>query len=482
MAALMVVSAMASASAAPEFDDSPAGPGEWGFRPADGREMQVNPPGFSWRPQKNAASYLLQVARDEGCADVVYEARVEAYSVHCPPRTLPVGRLWWRVAAVDAEDTQSEWSRARGFVMPEGVNEFTLPEREELLARVPEGHPRLFVRPEDVPRLRELAAGAMKDRYDALVVECDKIMADPPPTDEPPKYPEDIVRGSDEWRKIWWGNRTYASKVLNGAATLAFTRLLGGPEEYGQKARELLMAAAEWDPKGATGYRYNDEAGMPYNYYFARTYTFVNELLTEDEREKCREVMQIRGDEMYRHLCPRHLWSPYASHSNRAWHFLGEVGIAFLGEVPGAEDWVWFAANVFANVYPVWADDDGGWHEGSAYWSSYLSRVTWWLDVQRVALGLDGYRKPFFAEAGYFPIYLMPPHCPAGGFGDLTAHRKPESNLGLVSILAAQAQNADWQAYVEAIGGPSTGGGYLGFVRGAMPDVPAGTLDYLPAT
>jgi len=71
-------------------------------------------------------------------------------------------------------------------------------------------------------------------------------------------------------------------------------------------------------------------------------------------------MMKIRGDEMYRHLYPRHLWRPYASHSNWAWHFLGEIGIAFAGEVEGAKDWVWFAANVFFNVYPVWSDDDGG--------------------------------------------------------------------------------------------------------------------------
>ncbi len=480
MAALMVVSVMACGNAATEFDDTRGAPGEWGFRPEEGREMRVNPPGFCWRPQEGAVSYALQVARDEGFADVVYEADVAGLNVHCPPQTLPTGELWWRVAAIDAEGGRSEWSRARGLTMPEGVNEFALPVREELLARVPAGHPRLFVRPEDVPNLRELAAGGMADRYAGLVAECEKIMANPPPTEEPPKYPEGTVRGSDEWRKIWWGNRTYATKVLNGAATLAFTRLLGGPEEYGQKARELLMAAAEWDPKGATGYRYNDEAGMPYNYYFSRTYTFVNDLLTEEEREKCREVMAVRGDEMYRHLYPRHLWRPYASHSNRAWHFLGEIGIAFLGEVPGAEDWVWFAANVFANAYPVWADDDGGWHEGAAYWSSYLSRVTWWLDVQRTALGVDGYQKPFFSQAGYFPIYLMPPNCPSGGFGDHAGGRKSTSNVGLVSIFASQAQNAHWQAYVEQLGGPSVGGGYVGFVRGALPDVEAGRLDELP--
>ena len=66
------------------------------------------------------------------------------------------------------------------------------------------------------------------------------------------------------------------------------------------------MECARWDPKGSTGYRYNDEAGMPYAYYFARTYTFVNDLLTEEQKNICRQVMKIRGDEMYNHLCPGH--------------------------------------------------------------------------------------------------------------------------------------------------------------------------------
>ena len=130
-------------------------------------------------------------------------------------------------------------------------------------------------------------------------------MKNPPPSSEPPLYPEGTVRGSDEWRAIWWGNRTYTIRLLNSAATLAFTRLLGGNDAYGQKARELLLAAAKWDPKGATGYLYNDEAGMPYNYYFSRTYTFVNDLLTDAEKKVCRRVMKIRGDEMYNHQIGR---------------------------------------------------------------------------------------------------------------------------------------------------------------------------------
>jgi len=176
------------------------------------------------------------------------------------------------------------------------------------------------------------------------------------------------------------------------------------------------------------------------------------------------------------------LWQPYSSHSNRAWHFLGEVGIAFLGEIEGADDWVWFAMNVFQNVYPVWSDDDGGWHEGSSYWSSYLSRFTWWADVMRAAMGIDAYRKPFFSRAGFYPMYLMPPGKVGGGFGDLTARRRASDNGPLVSVLAAQAGNPYWQWYVEQVGGPAESAGYVGFVRGTLPRVEPKSPDDLPAS
>ena len=183
--------------------------------------------------------------------------------------------------------------------------------------------------------------------------------------------------------------------------------------------------------------------------------------------------MRIRGQEMYAHLHPRHLWRPYGSHSNRAWHFLGEIGIAFLGEIPEAEDWAWFAANVFMNVYPVWSDADGGWHEGSAYWQSYLDRFTWWADVMRAAMEIDAFDKPFFSQAGYYAMYLMPPGTRGGGFGDLTPQRRSQQNVSLMAVFAAQAQNPYWQWYVEAHGDVPQPGGYVGFVRGALPRVEA---------
>jgi len=479
--ALLSISAICSAEAL-AMDEAPARPGEWGFRPADGGVSPVDPPGFVWRPQAGATGYELECARDRAFRRDVYRAAEIDYNCHCPPKTFGKGTWYWRFRVIDKAGRKSAWSKTRSFHIDAGAVGFPMPTREELIQRIPKEHPRLFIRPTQLPHLRKLAAGELKAARDRLVAECDKLLKRPPPTKEPPKYPRGMLRKSEDWRRMWWGNRTYTIKLLNGAATLAFTRLLTGDDEYGRLAKRLLLAAAEWDPKGATGYRYNDEAGMPYNYYFSRTYTFVHDLLDDEQRARCRRVMQIRGRQMYQHLAPRHLWRPYSSHSNRAWHFLGEIGVAFLDEIPEAAEWVWFAMNVFYNAYPVWSDDEGGWHEGVSYWSSYIGRFTWWADVMRTAMGVNAYKKPYFSQVGDYAMYLQPPGTRGGGFGDLTARRTSRHNRGLMTILAAQARNPYWQWYVDKHGGPQQTGGYVGFVRGALPNVAARKPDKLPTS
>jgi len=55
-------------------NDTPAKPGEWGFRPRDGEETPVTPPGLVWRPQKRQVMYELECSRDSKFANVDYRA------------------------------------------------------------------------------------------------------------------------------------------------------------------------------------------------------------------------------------------------------------------------------------------------------------------------------------------------------------------------------------------------------------------------
>jgi len=447
------------------LDESPAAPQEWGYRPADGGMEQTTPPAFVWRPVKGATHYTLEVARDEAFAEGVRRYANLAWSSFAPDTVLEAGTWYWRYAAVDTAGESSIWSGVRRFEVGAEAHPFPKPAMQELASRIPTAHPKLFLRPEEVPAFKEAAAGRLKGQWEALVARADKLLASPPDITEPPKYPEGTEYKGEAWKKIWWGNRQRAIAVTDSAATLAFVYQLTGEAKYGDGAKKLLLAFSDWDPRGATGYEYNDEAGMPLLYYPSRAYTWAHDRFSPEERDKFVAVMRIRGGDCFKHLNGRnHLWTPYASHSNRAWHFLGEVAIAFHGEIPEAESWLDFAMTVFYTCYPVWGGEDGGWHEGMAYWSSYMGRFMYWVFASQAAFNIDPFEKPFFASTGYYAMYSMPPGTKAGAWGDQAQLSSASKIAGLMQTFAAGAQNPHWKWYAEA-NGAGAPGGYMGFIQ-----------------
>lgn len=466
------------AATAVTLDESPAKPEEWGYRPAEEFPAEVNPPGFSWRPVEDAASYLLEIATDEGFGDVIYRAS-SAWSAHGIAEVLPTETpLYWRYAARDAHGGQSDWSQSRRFTIAADAVAFPRPPQDTMLKMIPESHPRLFFRPEHVDGLRNLAQGRLEGEFAELREAADKLLAAPPDTTEPPLYPDGMQRKSGAWKEIWWGNRTRTIAVIDGAALLGFVYQLTGEETYAHGARDLLMAVASWDPEGATNYEYNDEAAMPVLYMASRAYSWAYPVLTAEEREAVTKMMRTRGQHAFDHLRNRRqLWNPYASHSNRAWHFLGELAIAFYGDIPEAPTWLDYATTIFYTAYPVWSDTDGGWHEGAAYWSSYLGRFMYWALTMRAMFDVDVFERPFFKKTGYFGMYIAPPGAKTAGFGDQAGHMTSNGLASLVGTLAMGARNPYWKWYAEQHGGADPGG-YVGFILAAH----AGELEAAPPT
>jgi hypothetical protein len=333
-----------------------------------------------------------------------------------------------------------------------------------LLQRIPAEHPRLFFRPEDLPKLREQAQGPLADRWKALQDQADKVLANPPDISEPPLYPKDIERKGEEWRNIWWGNRARMLAVVENAATLGFVYRISGDEKYARGTRDLVLAMCQWNPEGSTQYLYNDEAAMPALYMASRAYSWAYPAFSAEDRETVVRIMRIRGEQAFRVLTgAQHLWKPYNSHSNRSWHFLGELAIAFYGEIPEAPVWLDYAMTIFYTCYPAWGDSDGGWHEGIAYFSSYTGLVMWWGTTLRSAFGIDMFERPFYKNLGYYPMYLLPPGTATGGFGDLALSRESGQLAPLEAILAAGARNPYWQWFAQTCGG-SLGNGCFEFV------------------
>jgi len=418
-------------AAEPHISNRAPNPGEVGYRPADGSTVALNPPSFIWLHEKEAQSYTIQWATRKDFSDAVAAAGFvwNTYTHHTP---FAPGTYYWHYRYQTKDGKQSDWSAVRAVTVPADVAELPMPTRAQQLARVPSGHPRLFLRPEDLPRLRELAAGKLAENFQKLQAEADRIIRSGP-TPEPTHMGSARKKEDKEAVKYWWPNREQTQRACTEAETLAFVYLMTQQPKYGEAARKWVLHLASWNPDGPTNFALNCEAGKVMLYRPARAYDWTHDMFTPAEREKiCAITLRRISDAWQSGEVGRgtgHLNSPYSSHGNRIWHKIGEAGIAFLGEIPEAETWLDYAVNKFFGCYPVWADDDGGWHEGVSYWNSYMSKAVWWLEVAQSALGIDGLKKPFFAHVGDYPLYITPPGSPNSGFGDLS-YRPPSSGVG----------------------------------------------------
>lgn len=406
-------------------------PDEIGYRPADGATARLNPPSFIWLHETNAQSYAIQWARRSDFADAQTASNFvwNTYTHHAP---LEPGTYYWRYRFATRDGSTSPWSKIRSVTVPADAAKFPMPTRVQQRERVPAGHPRLFVRPEELPRLRALAKGSLSERFAKLRAEADRIIA-AGPTPEPDKMGSARNKDDKEAVRYWWPNREQTMKACVEAETIAFVYLLTGEARYGEAARHWVLHLASWNPDGPTNFRLNCEAAKPLLYRLPRAYDWAYAALLEEDRQRVRRVVLRRAQDAWESgevgRGTGHLNRPFSSHGNRTWHKLGECAIAFLDEIPEAEMWLDYAVNKFYAAYPVWSDDDGGWHEGVSYWAGYMSKAVWWLQIAQSALQIDGLQKPFFDQVGDFPLYVAPPNSPNMGFGDLS-HRPPSPSWG----------------------------------------------------
>jgi hypothetical protein len=482
LAGLISALAYSPMLAAPQVSNRVPKPDEVGYRPADGASVRLNPPSWIWLHEPEAKTYAIQWARTKDFSDAETASGFQ-WNTYTHSQSLAAGTWFWRYRFTDQKGETSGWSLTRATVVPADATVFSMPTRAQQKEHTPSGHPRLFLRPEDLPHLRELATGREAERFRKLRQEADRLIK-AGPTPEPEHLGSARNKEDAEAVKYWWPNRTQTEKACIEAETLAFVYLITQERLYGEAARKWVLQLASWDPDGPTNFKLNCEAGKPMLYRPARAYDWAWDMFTPEDREKIRAVTLRRLTDAWVSGevagGTGHLNRPFNSHGNRVWHKAAEAGIAFLGEIPEAEMWLDYAVNKFYSCYPIWSDDDGGWHEGVSYWSGYLNKSVWWQQVAQAALGIDGLKKPFFAQIGDYPLYIAPPNSPNSGFGDLSYGPPSKGIGGFMDYYirggkdAAPAPHAAyWRWWTEAWGMKGEGG-ILGFLYAAnLPAPPA---------
>ena len=281
------------------------------------------------------------------------------------------------------------------------------PPAQDVLKTLRPGHPRLFITPETLPRLRAVVQSdpAMKDLYAKLRSSADKILGEKPV--------ERVLIGPRLLDK--------SRRCLDRVSTLALVYRLSGDAKYAARAAKELEAVAafkDWNPS-----HFLDTAEM--SCAFGIGYDWLYDYLSPEQRAAIRKALMEKGIgpglESYRGTAKYGRWTKV--HNN--WSQVCNGGLA-VGALAIADEEPAAAREILASglkaVLPAMANfgPDGSWNEGPGYWGYTLQYTSYYLGALQSALGtMAGLEKsPGLSQAGFFRIYFTGPTGRTFNFAD----------------------------------------------------------------
>jgi hypothetical protein len=427
------------------FDRAPT-LAEINYSPAGNQVTASNPPAFIWLPVEGADLHIMQYSRTRSFRPArTTTVRNLDMTVHVPAEVMEPGVWYWRYGYNDGRE--DHFSRSYRFEIPESAVHFPLVSAEEFISKIPKQRPRLYFSPDLVREIRSDKDGQYSGLTRPVIAEAEMILAmNEPLFEEPEPWPEQDYE--DLYNKAWRSMRPYTQRMLTSAMAYLYT----GDRRFAMEARRRLMHFMTWEVEGSSSTIWPTELGMDIAENTPPVFDWIYDILSEDERELCKEVLTARMVQINRDVHrSRNMESrPFSSHPGRMVGFAIEGGIVLAHESPEAKDWLDYTLRLLWSTYPAWGGDEGGWHEGISYWSSYMRRMT------RIVHELDYYgiplkNKPFFQNTGYYGLYAAYPHRPTGSFGD-GAQTPPGVAAGLITyILSNLYDNPYFRWHAEEI-------------------------------
>ena len=418
--------------------DRPSRRHEVSRAPADGQCLAVNPPVFVWLPVEGATEYILQYSRDPSFRDastVTLEhpvvtrvgrqslpwAGMTEFTYTARPATLRVlheclaaGKWYWRYGCDAGGGAGVVFSSTREFSIADDAVALPFPDVKQVIARIGASRPRILVTPAQLERIRELGRSALKHEVEKMKQECDRRIGEP-------LLPEpDFLPEGDAWAPTYQNLFRTTRPFFAGMAKCAETYLVSGDRKYGEEARRRLMHIVSWDPNGSTSLGHNDEPGTEIVRLAPRVYDYIHDLLTDEEREKCRRCFSVRIPQLYWALKARPFEvDPFESHAMGYYlEDLTEACIAMAGELD-VEEWLEYCLMMlWAPFFPPYGGQDGGWCEGPSYWGWTVGVFMRAFRLVEQVTGLPLHQRESTRNTGFYKLYGNPPYNKMSLFGD----------------------------------------------------------------
>lgn len=272
-------------------------------------------------------------------------------------------------------------------------------------AKVSPGVQRLFYDPagwqRELSRIQSLTGMGAEWRA-RLRSTADRIVDNPFPAYTPPAPRKNAAEG---WQ------RTYGDSLVS----LCVAASIWPEERYTHRLREMVLAGCAfdtWGREGKEGELVNmDLAAAHMARGIAMAYDWHRDLFSDAEKEQIRATMTQRMGAMLKGFYGGIFWASWytQNHNHICMASLGLSGVAFLGEIPAATEWIAAAALNFQRVgramYP-----DGSIFEGVPYWGYGRSFILQYIEGTKAITGADElYALPMFRNSIDFRVGVTLP-------------------------------------------------------------------------
>lgn len=402
--------------------------------PEDGDTVSVNPPPMIWRVDDRAASYTLEIARDNAFADGAIRVEGLDMPFYNHSAVLQEGTWYWRYYVVTENGDRSRPTPARRFSIDGEAVDMPVPSTEQILSDMP-SHPRIFTTPEQLAFFRAQRHGPAREAWanvqwranQELGVEPVRPAPLIPLREQEPRGPTPGMEGvwqegEDVRRQVIWlvdgepaWTDSYTGPDLNRDAgranILSFAYLILGERKYAEAAKEWLMLIAD----ARVDYHLDDRAQhdtVVYNYenglkYVALAFDRIYDHLSPEERERVLDHIEYHGEAAYQWLRDRtviHL-DYQQSHPQQCMHALLTTTLAVATHREAFREWTDYLVRQYVNRI-AWTSEDGGYFEGQ----TYAHKFRWILEglaAMRTATGIDLFQQPRIRNSGRFWLYAM---------------------------------------------------------------------------
>lgn len=410
--------------------------------PAGKFKPEMNPPTLRWPISLGPPPYTIILGQADDLKDGVLQKSVSGTFLR-PFKAFVPGQWYWKVVAANGAE-----SEMASFVITDDLPVWEIPSWETLLSNVPQGHPRTYVRPDDLPRLRALTCGSYSNFLAEAERDCLKKFVG--------KKIPDLPDSTDKW--FGKHEKNYVNGPVRCLEKLHFVYQMTQDSRYADEIRRRALHFAKFTPEELAHPRRNDFANSWMIASLAYAYDTIYDQWTPEERNllagRILERIHLGMDE----FMPGRIHDQQQINSDaHSWQWtlrnMTIGALALYSEYPEARQLFEWSLKIHVALYPWFGGRDGGSAENAQYFQyTGFTTAAETAALFGEATGLNFFEKPWYQNAMWYLMYSQGLGAQRSQFGD---HREftaisDKGYLG-TKIFSGKVYNPYFTAYWQEL-------------------------------